>query len=363
MEDALEVTGSAEALLDGNEGLRTDEQVAELLNGDVKSEVGDTGGDEPTPGSDDDSPKAEEGKSPDGDGTTDEGTDPEQDGTEGGKTAGDEHGNADDDGTQEEPVILAKDGKHTIEYQKLVDAREDAKAAKQELASLQDALAEKDRLIAEFKAGSEPGESDESLQDRMDELAEDLEELAADYPGVADTLKDLMESNKTLAEKVEQLGSTVTDTAAMTEVERHFATIDEAHPDRESVIESTEFEKWLESQPSVIQSAYESVLDRGTAEQVIEVLDAYKATAGETAGKDPGKGDDADPDKPKVDIDKKVADAEKKAAAPESLSDVPGGTAHHDEGEALLEMSSNAALAKLEGKTPAQINALLEKVL
>ncbi|MNL03277.1 hypothetical protein D3C87_1238080 [compost metagenome] len=53
-----------------------------------------------------------------------------------------------------------------------------------------------------------------------------------------------------------------------------------------------------------------------------------------------------------------------KSKTPISLSDVPAGAkVHHDEAEAMAEMSPLDLMAKFEGKTPAQIEALMRKLV
>ena len=206
----------------------------------------------------------------------------------------------------------------------------------------------------------ENGDDADDLQDQIDSLAEELDELGEDYPAVAKIISTLKKSNSELMTKVEQLNSELKDSTKLTEAEKHFKAINDAHSDIDSILESKEFEDWFTGQPSIIKNAYAQVLQQGTAPQVIELMDTYKdATAGDKADGDPTKSDKTKA----VDVDKAIDKAKEKGAAPGSLSDVPGSTAHHDEGAAILEMSPNAALGKLEGKTPEQINALLEKVL
>ena len=52
----------------------------------------------------------------------------------------------------------------------------------------------------------------------------------------------------------------------------HFNAIFTAHPDADSIIESKEFNNWLSNQPSITRNAYNTVLDNGSASDVVELL-------------------------------------------------------------------------------------------
>jgi len=62
-------------------------------------------------------------------------------------------------------------------------------------------------------------------------------------------------------------------------------------------------------------------------------------------------------------VEKKIKQAAAKAEVPASLSDIPGSEAHHDTGEAMVEMSPTALMDKFEGKSQEQIEELLTRVL
>ncbi|OTG70599.1 hypothetical protein B9T38_12115 [Acinetobacter sp. ANC 4218] len=60
----------------------------------------------------------------------------------------------------------------------------------------------------------------------------------------------------------------------------HYSTILAKHPDAMEVIERPSFNSWLSKQPDYIKESYEYTLDKGTASQVIEMLDHYKKDTG-----------------------------------------------------------------------------------
>ena len=346
-------------VLEANDGELTDEQMADLLDGNEveAAGAGDTDGDKPTS-------EPEETPTGEADQETTSPTDnPEEDPT------GDQDSKGGEDGGEQEPTLLAKDGEHTIPYQKLVDARDEAKDAKDQAKNWQEIAEGKDKLIDDLKsqaadpASESTDDPDESGQEaQADKLATDMEELLEDYPEAAKHIKGIMDSNSSLTQKISDLETAIESLNPVSPTNQHFAQIKDAHADHEEIPTSEEFTKWLDGQPSIMKNAYSKVLQEGTAEQVIEMFDTYKqAIPGDT-----GKESDTQKDTGPTDAEK-VAAAEHKAkddaAAPTSLSDIPGSTAHHDEGEAMRDMSAMSLLDKFDGKSQEQIEELLQRAL
>jgi len=257
-------------------------------------------------------------------------------------------------------VILAKDGKHTIPYQKLVSAREEAKSAtaraeqaERDAAQLREQLAK--ATVAPAAApgpAAAPAAASDLFGDFSDQaLKKGVDSLVADALG---------KFKSEIAADIGPVKKQVAESAA----ETHFRTIYTKHPDTDSIVESAEYQQWLASQPSLVRQTYETVLAKGTASQVIEMLDTYKAAQPATAPA-PAPAPAAAP-APAVDPQKKADEviASVKPKTPTSLTDVPAGSqVHHDEAEAMAEMSPLDLMAKFEGKTPAQIEALMRKLV
>lgn len=214
-------------------------------------------------------------------------------------------------------VILARDGVHTIGYDKLVEAREGEKAAK---AALEAANAELESLRASAQqradAGQAPTQADANLA-----LAEQAIEQGFD-PGIFGDF-----SEEAIAKGVQTLVDQRVEAAlakALKPIEAqqqqdvaqaHFAAIFERHPDAESIAESKELADWIAAQPSFARAGLEAVLKQGTASEVVEMLDAFKSSTGRT--------------QPATDPKAAARAAVSKAQAPvpASLSDIPGGAA------------------------------------
>lgn len=259
-------------------------------------------------------------------------------------------------------VILAKDGKHTISYDKLVAAREgekhwkaQAEAAQRALAELQAAAqaradagvapTQTDNAVAAATAAIEAGANPDLFGDYSEEaLAKGVRTLA------------LQEVQKLVAPLLEQQKAAAQATAQTAE-QQHYAAIYAAHPDADSIAESKELADWIERQPSFAREGYRSVLANGSTQQIVEFFDTFKQATGMTQ---------AATTAPKVDpvAAAKAAIAAVKPGVPSSLSDFPGGAgAAADEMAAIRDLSGADLMAKLEGKSPEQIEALISRLV
>ncbi|HHQ4892798.1 TPA: hypothetical protein ACSP31_000798 [Aeromonas veronii] len=92
-----------------------------------------------------------------------------------------------------EKVVMAKNGQHTIPYEVLEQARNEAKQLREQLAQSQQARAERDKLQALLeKNGIDPSVDPDDISQ------EELEQLAQDYP-------DLGKSIAAIARKLQKL--------------------------------------------------------------------------------------------------------------------------------------------------------------
>lgn len=264
-----------------------------------------------------------------------------------------------DEPNADNTVILAKDGKHTIPYDKLIEARDGEKAARAELADvrkqLEEALAAKGnqdtqtqqqlaQQVAAVDAAS--GLSPEELQDLFGDFSEE---------GLAKGVEKLIDQavqTKIKAFVEERLNNALSPLQQKQQVdatESHYRAIYEAHPDADSIVESKEMAGWIQAQPSFSQDAIKQVLKSGTAEQVIEVFNAFKASTGNAVAKH-------------EDVKQSAQEVMKKAgnAAPATLSDVPSGRAAPVSTEAALaNLSGGQLLEAMEGWSPEQIERYL----
>lgn len=126
-------------------------------------------------------------------------------------------------------------------------------------------------------------EDEKKLLDEATAIVPEMEQiLSAQARVITANLKKEMESMfDQLASKFEERLKPV-DQVAQTYVKDKFVlAIEKVHPDALQITDKVE--AWIKTQPSILQKAYDAVLDRGTVEETIELLNTYKAATGEKA--------------------------------------------------------------------------------
>lgn len=246
------------------------------------------------------------------------------------------------------PVILAKDGVHTIPFEKLTEAREAEQHWKQVALDAQAKLeAQKAAPVEQVPAGTPEVEDEDLFGDFSEE-------------GIAKGVKKLVASERNvlkqeLRAELEIELAPLKAKQAISAADAHFAAIEAVHPDVDSVAESAEFKAWVNKQPSFVRDGYQAVIAGGTAEQVIEALNTYKAATGKLA---------TPPVRTDAEAAAQAAIAKAQSKPPMSLSEIPAGSrVAIDDAEAALEKSSTGMMSMFEGKTPEQITALMNRIL
>ena len=255
-------------------------------------------------------------------------------------------------------VVMARDGKHTIPYETLVKHREgeqhwkaQAEAAQQQLAELQA------QAQARADAGTAPTKTD-----NMVATAEAAIEAGADVGIFGDFSEEALA--KGIATLVEQQVQARVNAAleplatkqAKDAAAAHYDAIYSKHPDADSIAQSTEFAAWVNAQPSAVRNAYWGLFDAqtgGTAEEIVEVFDAFKAAS----TPNPNTPTAANP---KAAASAAVAAA--KATPPASLSSIPGARVEGaSELDRAADMSGPDMLEATKNMSPAQIEAWLDR--
>ena len=261
----------------------------------------------------------------------------------------------------ENAVIVAKDGKHTIPYEKLVEARNGEKEWKQKFDAAQQQLAE---LQANAQERKDHGVAP-TVQDNQADLAQQAIDQGVDPAIFGDfDEKGLTEGIQKLVDmRVSAMVQQKLDTALapMHEEHRsarqqsaeqaHFNAIFTAHPDAESIIESKEFNDWLSHQPSITRNAYNTVLDKGSASDVVELLGLYKSGTQPTQTSVQQQSDA---------VRAAAMQAVNKAPTkvPHSVTDFPSGNpTGQSNDERLGNLSGPELLAEMSNWTPEQIDA------
>ena len=262
-------------------------------------------------------------------------------------------------------VILAKDGKHTISYDKLVQARETARAAQTEAqtlaAQLQTAQQQLADLTAQAQARANAGQAPTATDAQVAAAQAAIEAganpaLFGDFSeeALAKGITTLVEQQ--VAARMEAINAKlkpIEQQAATDATTAHFNAIYSAHPDADSLVESQEFAVWKGAQPAVVRAALDQALTQGSSTDVIEVFSAFKAATQQPPAA-AGKGAVSPAEAAKAAIAKAAA------PTPSSLSDIPGGrVAGTNVFEAMNDMNSHQLLAATSNMSPEQIEAWL----
>ncbi|WP_395146973.1 hypothetical protein ACF3N0_08760 [Moraxella atlantae] len=261
-------------------------------------------------------------------------------------------------------VILARDGKHTIPFEKLQQAREAERKALQvaQLAEQQaaQANAELEKLrqqLAQTNSAKEQAKVDNQIDIAQQAIESGIDpSIFGDFDeeGLAKGIAQLVNerATKLVDEKLAQALAPLNQKQQIDEAQQHFSAILSAHPDVESVAESQEFADWIDKQPSYTKQAIASVLESGSAQQVIEVLNQFKAAKPAPQAQN------------QADI--KQAAKEKLSNTtpniPASLSDIAGGQTHTSPDDRLAAMNSVDMLSEMESWSQEQIDRFLNKL-
>ncbi len=264
----------------------------------------------------------------------------------------------------ENAVIIAKDGVHHIPYEKLVEARNGEKEWKQKFDTAQQQLAELQANAQERKDnGGTPTEQDQKAEVVQEAVRKGLIDpsIFGDFSetsmsdGVEKAFDILFE--KKLDTHIQALLAPILQTQQVSAEQAHFDEIFTAHPDAESIVESKEFSDWLDNQPNITKDAYKTVLDKGSASQVVELLGLYKSgTQSTQAAQQQHEEQRSASDAVRAAAMQAVNKAPTKV--PHSVTDFPSGNpTGQSNDERLANLSGPELLAEMSNWTDAQIDA------
>lgn len=261
----------------------------------------------------------------------------------------------------EPKVVLTRDGKHTIPYEELEQSRNEAKAAKEELVLVRQQIAQLEQERADIQAAR-----DEKAAAGKDTSAEDeaLKAFDEDYPTISQSVDTKIDRRlsardaevaalKSELAELKAVLQPIHDKARVSDEEAHFAAIAAAHEDAQDLIESGKLDAWVKQLPAYIRPAAIAVMEKGTAQDVIDLMADYKRAH-------PQAGQVSAAEKAKQVVEK----AKAKASVPTSLSEVPSaGVAPSEELGAYEQMSDTALMGAFMSMDQAKINDRLNRLL
>ena len=259
--------------------------------------------------------------------------------------------------------IASKSGAYTIPYEKLAQAREQAKAfanenelLKQQLTQLSNAQAAnlaqsqsqaQDRADAGLAATS----SDANLAAAQQAVADGIDpDLFGDFSeeGIAKGVKALVEQG--VQQAIAPLMQERQAVAQRTAVTSHYEAIYAAHPDADELAQSSEFSSWCNNLPNFARVAVDQTLTHGDASGVVEVFNTFKASAKHApAGSK---------------VQQAIAAAQGQAYVPTSLSELTGQASSGNPAEQIAAMAGDPAslMSRMSDMTPAQLEKLMNSV-
>ena len=268
--------------------------------------------------------------------------------------------------------IASKSGNYTIPYERLETARERNKTLEGENQTLREQLADltakqqanlgkaEDGAQARADAGQAQTTADQNLDAAKAAIAQGVdmslfgsfseEDIAKGITALVQRTRDELRAE--LHEENAKTLKPLQERDAKTAKDGHYGSIYEKHADADEVVQSAEFEDWKKSLPSFARSSVEAVFDPktgGTAEQVIEIIDTFKARAGKAAA--PSAQDKGKP----PEVQRRV---------PNSLSEA-AGEQHQDVTQQVLASAGtnpNALLERMQDMTPEQIERVLNGI-
>lgn len=253
-------------------------------------------------------------------------------------------------------VIQAKDGKHTIPFEKLEEARNNAQQWKQQAAAAEQALAELRQQVPSTTQAEQNLEAAQAAIEASGNNASVIE-LFGDFSeeAIAKGVESLIE------QRVPGLIQSAVDKAlapyqaqqALSAEQVHFAEIHAAHSDIDSIVDSQQFDDWMTAQPDFIQSAYNDVLAKGTSKQVVDLLNLYKTS-----------NNLVQPSVSATDLKETAKQAVSKAQTqiPHSVSDLPAGSpAGVTRDERLAALSPAQLAEEMQSWTPEQIEKFVDR--
>lgn len=278
-------------------------------------------------------------------------------------------------GAETEAPIQSRSGAYTIPYQKLVDARTERDALREEVAALKQQLSgltvtqQQNLAVAQgaaqgrADAGQAQTQADGNLAAATQAIAGGVDvAIFGDFSeesiarGVAELNRRTAEAiraemQETLRTALTPLRETVTKSADQLHLDAIFAT----HPDAFEIVESAEFEAWRNGLPAFARAGVEHAIANGSPQEVVEVLDAFRGAA---AAKP-----QAQQEEQQQQTAVRPALEAPKPRVPNSLSEVPGA-APADETQQTLAMAGNsgALLDRMATMTPDQLDALMNRI-
>lgn len=263
----------------------------------------------------------------------------------------------------EQPApIASKSGAYQIPYEKLVEARTERDSLKQRNAELEQQLQQlsaqqqtnlqqaQQQAQDRAQAGQGATQADANLAAAQAAMAQGVDmELFGDFSeeSIAKGIAQLVDAK--LQQALAPMNELQAKKAKQSAADAHYSAIYAAHNDADEIVESSQWNQWLQGLPAFMRTATEQTLKAGSTEQVIEVFNTFKQ---QTSAGDGGK--------PNV----QALMGKAQQVPPYTLTDVPGGLAAKSSAEQMAAAARDPAslIDMFEGKSVEEIERLMNLV-
>lgn len=132
----------------------------------------------------------------------------------------------------------------------------------------------------DLKAKLETGKAEEP-----DKLPDEVQEVFEMYPDIAKAVSAYVDSKlnkvkQSFTQDVEQQIRPIKSHLVLSDVQKHEMAIKAAHPDIQSILQSGDLTRWIDTLPPVMRAGAQQVYQYGDTDAVISLLDEYKKQRG-----------------------------------------------------------------------------------
>lgn len=126
---------------------------------------------------------------------------------------------------------------------------------------------------------------DTKKQEEPEKLPEDVQEIFEMYPDIAKAISTYVDTKlskvkQSFTQDVEQQIRPIKSHLVLSDVQKHEMAIKAAHPDLQSILQSGDLTRWIETLPPVMRAGAQQVYQYGDTDAVISLLDEYKKQRG-----------------------------------------------------------------------------------
>lgn len=160
-----------------------------------------------------------------------------------------------------------------IEYEKLY--KEYKQNAESQIGLYKSRLNQLSQEFQELKARTETKKQEPA------QLPDEVKEVFEMYPDIGKAVSSYFESQKqTMIKDMEEQIRPIKSHLVLNDVQKHENAIKAAHPDLNSILQSGDLNRWIESLPPVMKAGAQHVYQYGDTDAVISLLNEYKESRG-----------------------------------------------------------------------------------